>query len=287
MKKRMILGLFACLLVIIIIAINAIMIAPKKINIRFETLTSTAIGENLNDITIVFFSDLHYNNFITEERTLNIINKINELHPDIVLFGGDLIDHPSENILDQTEYDFIIEQLSNIEAPLGKYAVVGNHDAESENTLAQFRDIMRISDFEVLINQAIQIRNGGQDYFNLIGIDTMANGTPNIDASYQNISPLAYTVALSHTPDLFDSVPKDLTNYMLSGHSHGGQIYIPLVGSFYKPYGAEYYFRGKHTVSNTTLDITNGVGTTKEDVRLFAPAEIVHYTLKTEVATIE
>lgn len=280
MKKALLKFIIFTIIIIIVLSINAIVIAPKKLNIRFETLSDSSIPQSMNDVTIVFFTDLHFNNFVDDDRLDNAINKINELHPDLVLFGGDLIDLPTKNILSSSQKEVLIEQLSSIDAPLGKYAVYGNHDLESENSRIQFDEIMSASNFEVLVNTAMQIRNNNNEFINIIGIDSMALGSPNIDSSYQNISSSNYTIALCHTPDIFDDLPKDLTNYLLAGHSHGGQIYFPIIGSIYRPYGSEYYLRGKYNNGRTTLDINNGIGTTKYDVRLFADAEIVHYTLK-------
>ncbi|MBO7703380.1 MAG: hypothetical protein J6S26_02955, partial [Solobacterium sp.] len=77
----------------------------------------------------------------------------------------------------------------------------------------------------------------------------------------------------------------DLTNYMLAGHSHGGQAWWGF-GALYTPLKAELYFRGKNNVRGYfTLDITNGTGTTKEDVRFLANAEIVLYTLEHKAMT--
>ena len=87
-------------------------------------------------------------------------------------------------------------------------------------------------------------------------------------------------MTLCHTPDTVNEVPKDLTDYFLAGHSLGGQANF-IFTSFYEPAYATQYLRGKHLIDNTfTLDITNGTGTVNQDVRLFAPAEVVVYTLK-------
>ena len=66
-------------------------------------------------------------------------------------------------------------------------------------------------------------------------------------------------------------------DYMVAGHSHGGQLYIPLIGAIYIPQYAYNYNHGKYVIDSKTLDITNGVGTTRKDIRLFADQEIVIY----------
>ena len=191
-----------------------------------------------------------------------------------------MIDHPSNNVLGATEIDYLTNQLASLNAPLGKFAVLGNHDLESYDSMILISQILEDANFEIITNENIKIHNQSSSFINLVGIDSMANGQPDINSSYANIAASNFTFSLCHTPDIFDEIPKDLNDILVAGHSHGGQIYIPLFGTFYTPYGAQKYIKGIHTIDGAVLDITNGVGTTKQDVRLFAPAEVVYYTLK-------
>ena len=134
--------------------------------------------------------------------------------------------------------------------------------------------------FEVLNNQSVKIRNRGTQSISLVGLESEMLGNPDPEAAYQNISPDSFTIALCHTPDTVLRLPQDQTDLMLAGHSHGGQVYIPLLGTFYRANYAEIYYRGKHQVDDILLDVSNGTGTTRMDVRLFSPAEIVVYRLE-------
>lgn len=130
MKKRTI-GIILCLFLIVIgIIVNALYISPSKIAVRFETLESTEIPSSLDGVSIVFFSDLHFNGFVDQQRAQIIFDIINELNADVVLFGGDLLDHPATTALSEENQSYLIEALASINAPLGKFAVYGNHDLE-------------------------------------------------------------------------------------------------------------------------------------------------------------
>ena len=99
------------------------------------------------------------------------------------------------------------------------------------------------------------------------------------EAAYQNISPDSFTITICHTPDTVLQIPQDQTDLMLAGHSHGGQVVLPFFGPLYKPSYAERYYRGQSQIGDILLDVSNGTGTTRMDIRLFAPAEIVVFQL--------
>lgn len=280
MKKRTMITLLLATLCLVGVVINATIFSPSKINVRFQSLESSKIPSSLDDISIVFFADLHFNGFVDQDRAQMVFDMIDDLNPDVVIFGGDLLDHPSLQPLSTENQAYLINALAQIKAPLGKFAVMGNHDLESPLATELVNTIYADSDFEVLINENVKIHNKTSSFINLIGIDSMALGVPDLDLSYANISPNSYNLVVCHTPDIFDEVSLDLTDLLLAGHSHGGQIFLPLFGPLYLPEGAQKYVRGTYTKEDSTLDVSNGVGTTKEDIRFFAPAEIVHYTLK-------
>ena len=247
---------------------------------RTETLSSPEIPEDLDGKTILFFSDLEYGTFTNEERLNNIVNRINAQSCDIVIFGGDLID---ENVRYSEDFEeVLLNALSSIEAPLGKFAILGDNDTKDEDGIAAIQSIFFKADFEVLNNHSIHISNYSNDAIHLVGLSDDINIEVNVDDAFANVPIDAYSIVISHTPDNAVIVPVDKTDYFLAGHSHGGQVYY-LFGYLYSPTKTESYFRGKQTVKDDfVIDITNGVGTTEEDMRFLADAEIVVYKLVAE-----
>lgn len=259
---------------------DAFNVAPKRLSTRFETVTDSSIPESFDNVQILFISDIDYNLFMDYDRFSNIVNKINELNPDIVIFLGDLFAHPSINVPSDEIQAEVTNLLKSIKAPLGKFAVYGEQDLESVVTKQLFDDIMANADFEVLDNESIQLYNKSGTFINLVGLDCPISGELDIDSAFNDVYRDTYTITICHTPDVIDSIPNDYVNLMLSGHSLGGQIYIPLIGRIIKMPYAEKYYRGQYNVNNTLLDVTNGVGTIKYDARLFSDPEIVLYQLK-------
>lgn len=253
-------------------------ISNSRYSIRNETILSEKINPELDDLSIAYFSDLEYGEFVDKSRLEKIVNSINSTHADVVIFGGDIM-APNLTITESQKKD-ITELLTQIKAPLGKFAVLGDNDINNETNNNEINDLLLNSDFEVLHNTQRAIRNDSSASINIVGLDNKINGDTNYANAFENISNSTYTLVVSHTPDTALDIDQAKTDYFLSGHSHGGQINI-LFYSYYTPEYAETFTKGKKIANDTfTVDITNGVGTTGKDFRIGANAEIVLYKFK-------
>ena len=280
--KKILILVISIILVILLGVIHAMMIAPVKINVRQETLESEKIPVSMDEFKIVFFSDVHFNAFVDETRLQNIIDTINIENPDVVLFGGDLFDHPANNMPNEIELSIVTKLMNEIEADKGKFAVLGNHDLESVSTALMVEQVLYDAGFEVLSNKTLRLRNGNSGTITLCGLESGLLGHPDTVTPFETVKNEDYTIVLCHTPDTALELSTSKADLFLAGHGHGGQIYLPLIGAMYRPIGAEEYYRGRHKLDGMLLDITNGCGTTKADVRFLADAEIVVYTLKSK-----
>lgn len=269
MFKKIFIILSVFILSILLTYYNATSINTKQINVRKETLESTKIDSDLDGLLIVYFSDLYYGEYINEQFLENLISKINIFKPDIIIFGGDLIKQ-------NTNQELLTSSLSSLQAKHGKYAVLGDND----NLLAQ--EILNNSGFDIIDNDHRTISVDKNSYFSIIGSQPMINGKPDLAKSFSGINTNYYTIFTSHCPDLFDDAIDYPFDIMLSGHSLGGQIYVPIIEIFYRNEGCQKYHHGKITKNSKTLDITNGLGRIDHDARLLADAEIVLYTLKSK-----
>ena len=258
--------------------IDSFFVAPDRFITRHVTIDDEQIPEQLDNMNILFFSDLKYGIYMNEERLNKLVDTINASGADVVLFGGDI--YGDSVTVDDHSTSLITKAFSNIQAKYGKFAVYGDIDGASDVMKSTVNAIYDASDFEVIQNTSFQIHKNGSQFITVVGLDNGIDGTKDIDGAYSNVSKDSYVMTLCHTPDTVNEVPKDLTDYFLAGHSLGGQANF-IFTSFYEPACATQYLRGKHLIDNTfTLDITNGAGTVNQDVRLFTPAEVVVYTLK-------
>lgn len=277
--KKILIVVISILLISLLCVLHAVMIAPKKLHVRHEIIASEKIPQSMNHMKIVFFSDVHYNAYVDDKRFQAIVDLINQQNPDIVLFGGDLFDHPANRYPSEDAKAAATRLLNSIEAEKGKFAVLGNHDLESSTTADLVESILYDAGFEVLNNQSLRIRNGSSGSIVLTGLESGLLGHPDPVTPFDTIRNDDFSLVLCHTPDTALEISTSKADYFLAGHGHGGQIFIPLFGAFYQPIGAQEYYRGMHHLDDMILDITNGCGTTKADVRFLSSAEIVVYTL--------
>lgn len=282
---RKLLRIVSILLVLALIFMGsmyyALFVAVNHTEVRYETLRSDKIPESMNDIQILFFTDVEYGAFMNENKLQDVIDTINDAQADVVIFGGDLFDHPEKNGIDEETASSLTEMLKQIDAPLGKYAVLGERDQVSEEVRTQVTQILDGADFELLTNTAIRIRNGSMSGITLIGADSQVNGSPDLSAAFNNISDQEYNIMITHCPDLFadEQIPYASISLGLAGNSHGAQINIPLIGGYRQFDGSQTYSLGKYSISGMELQVSSGVGTTEINARLFSPSEVVVYRL--------
>ena len=276
---------FAILISIIsLLAYDAFYSAPFRFTIRYETLSSIYIPEQMNDVSLLYFSDLDYGTYMDQNRLNRLINRMNGLSPDVVIFGGDLFDVAVTSI-SNTDIEVLTKKLKEIKAPLGKFAILGDLDYKDTARLDVVKKILYDSDFELLVNQSITIRNDGSQGISVVGLDSQLKGHININSAFSNVPRTSFAIVVGHEPNGAKIVPNDITKYYLAGHTHGGQAYW-LFGALYLPEGSEDFLRGKHEINGSfTLDISNGVGTTDTDVRFLSNAEIVLYRLEHHAIT--
>ena len=253
--------------------------AVKRVKVDASNQAFANVPQSFDQTTIVFFSDVHYNKFMDKERLLPFIETINQLEPDIVFFGGDLYDHPSVILPSNEIIEELTTMLKSIDAPLGKYAVLGNHDHESTKTVSIVRQTLENSGFEVLVNEQVKIYSSQLEYISVVGVDSQLFGDPDIEMAFKDHNPNDFAIVLSHTPDLVELLDPNNVDWQLSGHSHGGQVALPLIGPLYKVPYAEKYTKKQQTVNGIQLNVSNGVGTTRVDMRLFANPQIHYFTL--------
>ena len=268
-------GFLKFILVLIIICAGiyyyARYVGTTGLVIKQYSVINEKIPESFHGFKIVQFSDTHYGMTTFNDELKNMVSKINILNPDIVVFTGDLVDY-HYNLNDDEKND-IINILSEIDASLGVYAVTGNHDQN-----VSYEGILSGSNINLLKNKYEYIYNGTSEKIMLIGLDDYLEGTLDLDAAFSYEDDTSYKILLAHEPDVYDKLTK-VPDLMLAGHSHNGQVRIPLAGAIYKTVGAKKYYDPEYSLGDTKMYISGGVGTSKYKVRLFDRPSISLYRL--------
>lgn len=248
---------------------------PNILSIHEYKIESENLPDSFSGVKIVHFSDIHYGTGFNEKRLKNLVNKINSLKPDVVIFTGDLID--KNYTATENDLKIIIDNLSKIDSKLGKYATIGNHDFYNEN----FDNIMYDSDFKVLKNNYDTIYNETNKPIVIYGLDNITYGNPKPETlTNKNIDNISYKIVILHEPDYIDEFINNYeTDLILAGHSHNGQAKIPGIKPLYLPNGSKKYYNNHYKIKNTKVYISNGVGNSIIDFRLFNTPSINLYRL--------
>ena len=242
-------------------------IEPNLLVVTTEKLESSEVEAPLK---IVFFGDTHFGELYDVSQLDRIVKKINEENPDIVIFTGDLIGatgHFTGNP------DRISQGLDQIKANYGKYAVFGNHEYALLKTY-DYNGIMKAGGFEVLVNDWLDI---SKINVRLLGLDDYTLGSPDRDLGEKALDG-AYNILMTHEPDIVDEMDVNGIQLVLAGHTHGGQISIPLLTERNLPLGGKKYIKGLFTIGTngqTDLFVTKGIGMTELPFRFLNIPEIV------------
>ena len=259
--------LFA-VLAILAIAISSFLMT-KGLRVR-KYVIPTKIND-LKGMKIVAFSDLHMSALITTAQLTRCVDKINSVHADYVVFLGDVTKrkNPSYSPKKTKRIKWL---LGRVNAEKGKFAVWGNHDKNPDGSINRYAQIfIGENGYTVLENEGEYITDGVY----LAGVDETRRGVADIEKALQNSSPSDYVILLAHEPDVADMAAENGVELQISGHSHGGQIYIPLTGSLFMTKGAKKYYRGTHKIKNTDLLISYGVGAHTLPFRFLAMPDII------------
>lgn len=223
--------------------------------------------------TIAQISDLHQGSGLTETRLADAVSTICAQKVDLIAITGDFLSVPPARYAST-----LTAQLSKLSAPDGVLAVLGNHDYDYHP--GQVRAILEKAHIFELRNTAISIRRK-QAVLHIAGIDSALAGEDRLEAALTQFpAGDGAAVLLSHEPDFADiSSATDRFVLQLSGHSHGGQVLLPGIGSLFLPQMARKYPSGHYQVQNMQLYTNRGLGTTHLPFRLGCRPEITLFRL--------
>jgi predicted MPP superfamily phosphohydrolase len=227
--------------------------------------------------TIAHLSDFHYHPIFTAKVIREAVYLVNQLNPYIVVLTGDFVTVPRLRTWHKTkaaikaQAEPCAELLRQLRATGGIFAVLGNHDQSSQPDVVM--DSLQGRGIRVLRNEAVPLQKGGNRLW-VAGVDDVLVGAADLDMALQNISSHEPTILLAHEPDFADEVAESPVDVQLSGHSHGGQIRLPLVGPPYLPELARKYPWGLRRVGELTLYTNCGLGTIEVPFRWNCPPEV-------------
>lgn len=246
-----------------------------------QTFHIPGLPEAFHGFRIVQLSDIHLEWFTEDFFLREAVRKINALKPDLVLTTGDYISNnpsgPDNRAYAAMPHCGAI--LRTLDCPL-RYASLGNHDVEVD--AAAVTSMLTTYGMNPLVNRYVAIERGNQHIW-LAGLDDASFGNPDLDAAVPE-KPDAPVILMCHEPDFMDVISHHPRaphiDLVLSGHSHGGQIRLPLFGALELPPLGTKYSMGRYQFGKSQLYVNRGLGTVGVPLRFNCPPEITHITLQ-------
>ncbi len=241
-------------------------IEPNWIEVHKVKIHDPALAKSLQGVKVVQISDIHIQNGLGF-REHDLIKKVNSLKPDIIFMTGDYFD-------DLNQLEYAKKLIHSLKAKMGIWGVPGNTDHISIENGKSISNELTSEKVRILVNEAERIQTAPGKYFWIVGVDDPVYGHAKLPRAIGPVPPGEPCVLLAHSPDIFESAVRERVNLVLVGHTHGGQIGIPLLVrlSDYAYRGP--YMRGFYKKGRTQLYVNRGIGMKTLPIRFLCRPEI-------------
>jgi predicted MPP superfamily phosphohydrolase len=236
-----------------------------RLEITEATVRVRGLPSSWDGRRVALLTDIHHSALVSAEDVSHAVAVANAQHPDLIVLGGDYVTGADRDYVEP-----VAELLSPLRAPLGVFAILGNHDDDREMPAALARHGMT-----VLRDQRTRVTHRGESV-ELAGIKFW---TRELDKIADVVArPRDPVVLLAHDPRRLKEASRLHVAAILSGHTHGGQIVLPGIGA---PAARKFPFReGLGYRGDTTLFVSRGIGTVYLPVRINCPPEVAMLTLR-------
>lgn len=262
------------LLIISLFLLWSRFVEPNVLRVKNYDFTAR---EGENKLKVAVFSDLHTGVFTNEKTIKKIVKRINNLSPDLVVIPGDFVYFAKVQNLEK-----YLGELENIEAPT--LAVLGNHDygKKDKDLSRDISSVLKSNGILMLDNSNKELNINGKK-IDVTGLADIWTAEPDYTILNNKSSEADLSLLLAHNPDTsYEIIEKNPEakkfDLMLSGHTHAGQIRIPLLYKYIIP--TEYNFdKGFYNISGQNVFVTSGIGSSGLPMRLFNFPEISLITI--------
>jgi predicted MPP superfamily phosphohydrolase len=256
-----------------LLASYASTIEPHWTEVVHLTLALPRLPRRLDGLTLVQISDLHAGDYADAAKLRRFVAMTNALQADVAVVTGDMFQSTAE------EAQVCARELSALRAPLGVFAIMGNH--ERRLPPEEGEEPFRRAGLTVLANAAHQVAVDGASLW-MVGIDDVTMRRSDMAQALDGVPEAACKVLLVHEPDFADRAAQHPIDLQLSGHTHGGQIRLPGIGPLLLPVLGRKYPMGLYHVRDTWVYTNRGLGVNRPPMRLNCRPEITLFTLRSQ-----
>jgi predicted MPP superfamily phosphohydrolase len=262
------------------LGVDATLLEPNRPLVVRRDIALRRWPERLEGYTIALLSDFHFDPYFSVHPIEASVGIVNSLNPDLIVFTGDFVSIPElygneEKAASAAEP--CADLLRQMHAKHGLWAVMGNHDYYTNPW--RVTSALQARGIKVLANQSSPMEQDGARFW-LAGVNDVVSGTADLDETLHSVPESEATILLAHEPDYADEVARYRVDLQLSGHSHGGQVRLPLIPPLFLPKLGKKYVWGLYRIGPLTLYTNPGIGTVVLPVRLNCPPEITLLTLR-------
>ncbi|HEC33713.1 MAG TPA: metallophosphoesterase [Chloroflexi bacterium] len=248
-----------------------LLVEPGWLALRRVQVTLPGLPPHLDGFRLALLSDLHRGPLVAQEHIARAVDLVQRTQADLVLLAGDYVTESATFALS------CAEELGRLHGAAGVYGCLGNHDHWTDPEMVA--GALAGVGIRVLRNEGLEVAQG----LWLAAVDDVWEEQADLDAALTGAPPVATIVLLAHEPDFADVVAADgRVALQLSGHSHGGQVCLPLLGPPVLPYLARSYPAGLYRLDQMQLYVTRGVGLIAPPVRFNCRPEVTLLTLRCE-----
>ncbi len=232
----------------------------------------TGLPPAFDGLRLAVLSDFHHGPLVPAERIRQAVNLANRLRPDVIALTGDFVHRGA------SWADGCFRELSHLKAPLGVFGVLGNHDHYRHASTA-VRHAMLQAGIRDLTNRGVDISRDSRT-MRIGGVGDLWKEKQDLRAALRGTRIPDSAILLSHNPDFAEQITDDRVGLVVSGHTHGGQCVLPLVGAPILPsrFGQKYR-AGLCRAPVAKVFVTTGIGHSFPPLRFNCPAEIALLTL--------
>jgi predicted MPP superfamily phosphohydrolase len=251
-------------------------IEPNRLVVHQETIQIDNWPKELSGLRVALIADIHTGGpFINDQKLQRIVELTNQQNPDLIVLLGDYMS-PNSWHSHRVEPEVTAAAMKSLHAPLGVYAVLGNHDWWYNG--GKVRRAFEANGIPILENEVAEIKWREKSFW-LVGLADSWTRPQHVNETIAKVPEGATIVALTHNPDVFPHLPESVP-LLLAAHTHGGQVSFPLIGTpivpsrFGRKYTAGHVFENGHH-----MFVTTGIGTSIIPVRFRVTPEIVILTI--------
>lgn len=245
---------------------------PFRPRLNHQFIQLPRAHRHLDGLTIAFATDLHVGPHFTAADLEPSIRILEQVRADVVLFGGDYISESPRYLSD------VQEPLTRMAATakLGAWGMLGNHDVA--NIRSRVMEMLEPTGIRILTNESVEIGTEKGSLW-LVGVDDILLGHSDLEAAFFGVPADAPRIAMWHEPDHAEKAEPFGPFLLLSGHTHGGQVRLPILGPVATPKLGKRFISGRFQFGDMTLFVSNGIGMYRPPVRFNCPPEVILFTL--------